>query len=358
MLDEDNYIINISGISDKINKNNKNIDDKKSNYWRMKDVPSADDRLPDSTRIQEEGKNLTLTEILAPLDEVFIDDSLKDDIVTRTAIPELLNGSEPGYSGVILFGPPGTGKTVLLRAIGEVYNRAGAYSQDISLADINSKYVGEFAKNLDTIIQRAISEAKKRGKPSFLAFDEGSILVQNAEDGSVSVAKHYQEALEVLKRYVGNNRNFVIAISTNTLPDSFEQALTREGRITPYFIGYPNIEQRTRMWKYFTDKYNGLNLNEEQAENLAGKTPEEQGAFIEEFCRTYSRTRRAKILQEKGYNTLVDALKQGVNINEEEIRMATTYDIFSQDLADALQAKEKRNGKQEVTKKLVGFKIS
>ena len=87
--------------------------------------------------------------MLKYLDSVFIDDALKDDIVTRTAIPDLLNGSEPGYNGVILFGPPGTGKTVLLKAIGEVYEASqnmeygdiedGVYNDGYLVGDVNGR---------------------------------------------------------------------------------------------------------------------------------------------------------------------------------------------------------------------------
>src|SRR3989338_3879502 len=198
------------------------------------------------------------------LDSVFIDDDLKDDIVTRTAIPDLLEGTEPAYTGVILFGPPGTGKTVLLRAIGNVYQASGAYAREVPVSSINSHFVGQFAKNLEEQIQAALREAQRRGKPSFLYFDEGSILAQKAADGADSVSKHYQEAIDVMKRYIGNDRNLVVAISTNLLSESFEDALTREGRLTSFFIGYPDIEQRKRMWKHFAGENKVIALTDEQ----------------------------------------------------------------------------------------------
>ena len=321
------------------------------NSWRIS--------LPDQKKIlvPRQGTQ-TREQVLKYLDSVFIDDALKDDIVTRTAIPDLLNGSEPGYNGVILFGPPGTGKTVLLKAIGEVYEASGAYAREISTSSVNSMWVGQFAKNLEAEIQQALNEAKQRRKPSFLYFDEGSILAQKAEEGASSVSKHYQEAIDVLKRYLGNERNLVIAISTNQLLESFEEALTREGRMTTFFIGYPDVEQRKRMWKHFAEKYNVLILDDKQAYKLAEATPAEQGAFIEEFARNYRMARRTAILREKGYSSLVEALKHNAGTSEEEITSSIGFDNLYADLSTTLEAKYQRlrEGEKGNGHKIVGFR--
>ena len=295
---------------------------------------------------------------LQSLDSVFIDDALKDDIVTRTALPDLLEGTEPAYTGVILFGPPGTGKTVLLRAIAEVYQACGAYAQEVSVAEANSAYVGEFARNLERQFKIALKEAQERGRPSFLYFDEGSILAQKATEGSESMSKHYQEAIDVMKRYIGNERNLVVAISTNLLLESFEAALTREGRLTSYFIGYPDAEQRKRMWKHFALESKLIDLTDEQAYQLAEVTPAEQGAFIEEFTRNYKRTRRTAILRAGGYTTLVDALKKGANVPEIAILRSITFGNLYADLAATLTAKYERLKDTEAEKghKPIGFK--
>ncbi|MBI1969352.1 ATP-binding protein [Candidatus Woesearchaeota archaeon] len=303
----------------------------------------------------QEQEQFSRAEMLAPLDEVFLDDKLKDDIVTRTSIPDLLEGTEPGYSGVILFGPPGTGKTVLLRAIEEVYRRAGAYAREVSTAQINTMWVGQFAKNLEEEITKAIREGERRGKPSFLYFDEGSILAQAASEGAASVSKHYQEAIDVLKRYVGNNRHIVLGISTNLLPESFEEALTREGRLTAYFIPFPSQEQRKRMWKHFAKKYEIMKLKDKQAEALGKAIPMEQGAFIEEFCRNYLSLRRALVLKEKGFPSLVEALKQGTRVKDKEVKATITFDTLHADLATALEAKYTRTNGEAEKKRAPGF---
>jgi len=328
--------------------------------WRIPDkVPESPQPPLKPTPLQGAKHQDSRTQALQYLDSVFIDDALKDDIVTRTAIPDLLEGTEPAYTGVILFGPPGTGKTVLLRAIGNVYQASGAYAREVPVSSINSHFVGQFAKNLEEQIQAALREAQRRGKPSFLYFDEGSILAQKAADGADSVSKHYQEAIDVMKRYIGNDRNLVVAISTNLLSESFEDALTREGRLTSFFIGYPETEQRKRMWKHFAGEYKVMTLTDEQAYKLAEATPAEQGAFIEEFARNYGRARRTAILKEKGYNTLVDALKHNVNITEDEVTKSITFENLYADLGATLKAKYDRvKDKQENGQKSIGFKPS
>ncbi len=324
--------------------------------WRFSDL--TNESPPEPQKLAERSKPLDRrTQVLQSLDAVFVDDALKDDIITRTAIPDLLEGTEPAYTGVILFGPPGTGKTVLLKAIGEVYRKTGAYTREVAISSVNTPLVGQFAKNLEEHIQMALREAAVRGMPSFLYFDEGSILVQDAGEGTYGVSKHYQEAIDVLKRYIGNDRNLVVGISTNLLPESFEDALTRDGRLTTFFIGYPDVEQRKRMWKHFTSEYNLMTLTEEQALKLAEATPEEQGAFIEEFARNYRRSRRTAILREKGYSSLVDALKQKVNVTEAEVRQSISFDNLYTDLDMALKTKYERAEKKENARQAIGFNV-
>ena len=175
-------------------------------------------------------------------------------------------------------------------------------------------------------------------------FDEASILAEKAGKGAESVSKHYQEALDTLKRYIGNHRNLVIALSTNLLSESFEDALTREGRLTSYFIDYPNLEQRARMWRHFAREYKVMELDDAQIQRLAESTPAEQGAFIEEFLRNYRSARTRALLAEKGYKTLVDALKHNQSIPDDELNKSITFERVCEDLTIALKAKYERTG--------------
>ena len=74
-----------------------------------------------------------------------------------------------------------------------------------------------------------------------------------------------------MKRYIGNDsgNKLVLAISTNMLPEDFEEAMTREGRLTTFFIGYPSKEQIARMWNHFLNKHSVIKLKENQSEEFA-----------------------------------------------------------------------------------------
>lgn len=147
-------------------------------------------------------KELTRQEKLAPLHEIFLEDDVMDRAIISTGIPELLDGKGSKNNGAIFNGPPGTGKTVMLRALAKVYENCGAYAVEIGEAAISDKYVASKAKNLDTIIQKALEEARKRGKPSFIYLDEATTSVSKPDEGS-NVKSYYQEALDVLKKYIG-----------------------------------------------------------------------------------------------------------------------------------------------------------
>ena len=294
--------------------------------------------------------------ILSPIESVFFEDELMDDLIVRTSIPQLLDRQAPMYPGVILFGPPGTGKSEFQKAICEVYENAGAYAKQVSTSAVNSCFVGEFAKNLEKELQVANEQGEINGLPSLLSFDEGSILAEQAKQGANSVAKHYQEAIDTMKRYLGNDcgKWLVLAISTNQLPEDFEKAMTREGRLTSFLIGYPNQKQIERMWKHFASKYNVLGLKEGQAIELAKLTPNTQGAFIEQFCRGYLSQKRQAILVSKGYSGMLDALKSGENVSESEIKETITYEQFTEDIKNYLNRAEMRNGDRSRIK--IGFR--
>lgn len=287
----------------------------------------------------------TLEEILAPLDAIFLPAKVYDEVLLRTNIPDLIAGGKPKYHGVILHGPPGTGKTVLQRAIAEVYRNKGAYAKECHFSLIAEKYVGTLGHNLETAFQQALAEARERKLPSFLYFDESTSLVSKVEGRTEGAVNYYQEGLDVMKKYIGNYPGLlVVSISTNGDLAIFDEALIRAGRMEALEIDYPGKPEKVAMWKYFAKQSElGLELTEEQAQELAEAIPKEQGAFISDFCLNYLGNKRAKLLKQnvpgEGEKTILSALKAGGKVDEEALRQSLTYENLLTDVQERVQEK-------------------
>jgi SpoVK/Ycf46/Vps4 family AAA+-type ATPase len=303
-------------------------------------------------------KEINPGEILAPLNEVFLAPELMDDLIVRTSVPQLLQRKAPLFPGVILYGPPGTGKSELQRALIKVYQNAGAYAKQVSTTEINSCFVSLLASNLERQIKEALSEAQVSGLPSLLCFDEGSIIAQNASEGSSSVAKHYQEAIDVMKRYLGNEagKYLVLAISTNLLSQSFEDALVRDGRLTPFKIDFPSKREIAKMWAYFLNKNNIMQLDGEQAASLAELTERESGALIATFAQAYPDFVRQNALRSIGFDTLFQALSSGVNLDDERLNPVYDFGRLKENITAYLYQRRARNGQS--SQRTIGFQAS
>jgi len=149
-------------------------------------------------------------------------------------------GAKSAYGtgiSILLYGPPGTGKTMSAQVIaGEL----GLPIYRINLAQIISKYIGETAKNLDTVF----SEAKSSNV--ILFFDEADALfakrtdVKNSNDRHANSESSY--LLQKIEEYTG------ISILATNLASNFDEAFRR--RIN-YMVNIhmPSPAQRLKLWQ-------------------------------------------------------------------------------------------------------------
>jgi predicted AAA+ superfamily ATPase len=143
----------------------------------------------------------------------------------------------------ILHGPPGTGKTSLVKAF--AYEIGGTLEQ-VKSSDIISKYVGESAQNLEAMFTKLYE--RPGNERIVLFFDEFEALGMSGKAGTqerVDVKKLLNQAIDNI---TANHKNIIIAAATNSDIDDLEPSLVRPGRIEPIGAGNPNELERADIW--------------------------------------------------------------------------------------------------------------
>ncbi|MER7001977.1 ATP-binding protein [Dactylosporangium sp. NPDC000555] len=128
--------------------------------------------------------------------------------------------------GILLFGPPGTGKTMLAQALA---NEIGAELREIRTPEILDKWVGNSEKN----IQRIFTEARALRWPAVLLFDEFDSIISYTGAGIDAAGQMINAVAGIFKQemnaLIEANPN-VIVVATTNFPDRVDASLVRSGR--------------------------------------------------------------------------------------------------------------------------------
>lgn len=133
--------------------------------------------------------------------------------------------------GLLLYGPPGCGKTYIARALaGEL----GAKFISVSLSDILDMYIGESEKKLHEVFDMA-----RRNAPAVLFFDELDAIGQKRSNLKHSGMRSLvNQLLMEMDSVDGNNEGVFILAATN-LPWDIDAALKRPGRFDRVIAVFP-----------------------------------------------------------------------------------------------------------------------
>src|SRR5438876_4088347 len=181
--------------------------------------------------------------------------------------------------GVLLSGPPGSGKTLIARALA---NQCEASFISIKGPELLSKWVGEAEKGIREIFRHA-----KQAAPCIVFFDEIDSLAPR-RGGELDGHVGDRVIAQLLTEMDGiEGRTGVIVVAATNRSELIDPALLRPGRFDLVVeLEYPDEEERTAIFAVHT---RGKPLAPEiSMEELAQLTPGRSGADIEAICRRAS----------------------------------------------------------------------
>jgi transitional endoplasmic reticulum ATPase len=179
--------------------------------------------------------------------------------------------------GVLLYGPPGCGKTLLAKAVA---TEAEANFITIKGPEVYSKWVGESEKAIREVFRKA-----RQAAPCVIFLDEIETIVPRKDilDDSSGVAHRVASQLLAEMDGIEELRDVVVIGATNR-PDLMDPAILRPGRFDRLiYVPPPDEKSRLQILKIYTRK---MPLAEDVSlEKIASMTEGYSGADLESLCR-------------------------------------------------------------------------
>ncbi|XP_059613705.1 spastin isoform X3 [Phlebotomus argentipes] len=198
--------------------------------------------------------------------------ALQEMVILPSVRPELFTGLRSPARGLLLFGPPGNGKTLLARAVA---TECSATFFNISAASLTSKYVGDGEK-----LVRALFAVAREMQPSIIFIDEVDSLLSERSTGEHEASRRLKT--EFLVEFDGLPCNpeadrIVVLAATNRPQELDEAALRRFPKRV--YVSLPDLETRDLLLRRLLEKQ-GSPLSTEAMRRLANQTEGYSGSDL------------------------------------------------------------------------------
>jgi len=238
-----------------------------------------------------------------------IKERLKESIEWPLTMPERFEhfGIKPPR-GIMLFGAPGTGKTLIAKAIA---NEAKANFITIKGPELISKWVGESEKAVREVFKKA-----KQSSPSIVFLDEFESIAgmrrSNSGDGSDVMNRVVNQLLSSMDGVEGMEG--VIVVAATNRPEMIDPALLRSGRFERVLhVPPPDRDSLKAILKIHAKD---MPLGRFKLEDLSSKMDNYTGADIEAVCREaalIAMRNEKKTVSKKHFEQAIDRVRPTVN---------------------------------------------
>nr|XP_028580011.1 spastin isoform X4 [Podarcis muralis] len=224
--------------------------------------------------------NLILNEIVDSGPSVKFDDiagqelakqALQEIVILPSLRPELFTGLRAPARGLLLFGPPGNGKTMLAKAVAAESNSTFF---NISAASLTSKYVGEGEK-----LVRALFAVARELQPSIIFIDEVDSLLCERREGEHDASRRLKtEFLIEFDGVQSSGEDRILVMGATNRPQELDDAVLRRF-IKRVYVSLPNEETRLLLLKNLLSKQ-GNPLTQKELAQLARMTEGYSGSDL------------------------------------------------------------------------------
>ena len=230
------------------------------------------------------------SEILSSSPDVHWDDiaglefakkTIKEIIIWPMLRPELFSGIRRPPKGLLLFGPPGTGKTMIAKAIA---SQSKSMFFNISASSLMSKWIGESEKLVRTLFALASFY-----QPSVVFIDEiDSLLTARSENENDASRRIKTEFLVQLDGAGTNIEDRILIIGATNRPQEIDDAFVR--RLSKrLYIPLPNKVSRKQLIMRVLEKErknnNKYDITENEIDDIINKTKGYSGSDLINVCK-------------------------------------------------------------------------
>ena len=268
-----NYSFNPMNNMNNNANNNMNYNNNQNKQQNLHDKEEDEMDKKVESEIMIKNPNVKFSDIIGMND---MKQTLYEIIIVPQIRPDFFTGIRKPQRGILLFGPPGTGKTMIAKAIA---SECKSTFFNISASSLTSKWVGESEKTVKSLFKIAYKKV-----PSIIFIDEiDSILSKRSENENEATKRLKTEFLIQFDGLGSNTNAKLLVIAATNRPMDLDEALLRRLPKRVY-CGPLDEDGRFEFIKKVINRVE-TNLSDDDIREIAKKTNDYSNSDLMELCR-------------------------------------------------------------------------